>query len=239
MNYFYITGTSRGIGYAIAKELLKSKNNFVYGMARNSFIENNNYEHIEIDFSDLEQTKKFQFKEHEDAEKIVLINNAGVLGHVTQVGHLENEKIVQSYNVNLVSPSILTNNFIHAYKNSHSEKLILNVSSGAARHTIKSWSTYCSTKAGLEMFARVIMDEQKEMNGTPVKVFSIAPGVVDTEMQDEIREVEPENFPELDRFIQLKKEGKLEDPQLVGRYFADVINNPDKYKDPLMDLRDL
>jgi benzil reductase ((S)-benzoin forming) len=89
------------------------------------------------------------------------------------------------------------------------------------------------------MFARVIMDEQKEMNGTPVKVFSIAPGVVDTEMQDEIREVEPENFPELDRFIQLKKEGKLEDPQLVGRYFADVINNPDKYKDPLMDLRDL
>ena len=239
MNYFYITGTSRGIGKAIANELLKSKNNFVYGLSRNTFIDHKNYEHIEIDFSDLEQTKKFQFREHKDAEKIVLINNAGVLGHVTQVGNLQNEKIEQAYIVNLVSPAILTNNFINAYKDSTAEKFILNVSSGAARHTIKSWSTYCSTKSGLEMFARVIMEEQKEMDGSPVKVFSIAPGVVDTEMQDEIREVEPENFSELDRFIQLKKEGKLVDPELVGRYFADVINNPDKYENPLMDLRDL
>ncbi len=239
MNYFYITGTSRGIGKAITEELLKSKDNFVYGMSRNSMIEHKNYEHITIDFNDLDQTRNFEFKQHKDAGKLVLINNAGVLGHVTQVGNLETDEIIQSYNINLISPSILTNNFIHTYKESPAEKMVINVSSGAARHTISSWSTYCSTKSGLEMFARVIMEEQKEMGENPVKVFSIAPGVVDTEMQDEIREVEPENFSELDRFIQLKKEGKLEDPQLVGRYFADVINNPDKFKDPLMDLRNL
>ncbi|MFO8236273.1 MAG: SDR family NAD(P)-dependent oxidoreductase [Bacteroidales bacterium] len=239
MNYFYVTGTSRGIGKAIAEELFKSKDNYVYGMSRHSTIEKNQYEHITIDFNDLEQTKNFQFKQHNDAEKIVLVNNAGMLGHVTQVGNLETDKIIQSYNINLISPAILTNKFIHTYKDNPAEKIIVNVSSGAARHTIQSWSTYCSTKAGLEMYARVIIDEQKENEDNPVKVFSIAPGIVDTEMQDEIREVEPENFPELDRFIQLKKEGNLEEPAIVARYFADVINNPDKFKDPLLDLRDL
>jgi benzil reductase ((S)-benzoin forming) len=239
MNYFYITGTSRGIGKAIATELLKSKNNFVYGISRNSLIEHDQYKHITLDLNDLDKVKQFRFDQPENAEKIVLVNNAGVLGHVTQVGNLENDKIIQSYNINLISPALLTNNFIHTYKDSAAEKMIINVSSGAARHTISSWSTYCSTKAGLEMYTRVIMEEQKEMKGKPVRVFSIAPGVVDTEMQDEIREVEPENFSELDRFIQLKKEGQLEDPQIVARYYADVINNPDKYKDPLMDLRDL
>lgn len=239
MNYFYITGTSRGIGKAIAEELLKSKSNYVYGISRNSKIQHKQYEHITLDLNDLETVKKFEFHQHNDAEKVVLLNNAGVLGHVTPVGNLDNDKLIQAYKINLISPALLTNQFMNTYKNSEAEKLIINVSSGAARHTIKSWSTYCSTKSGLEMFARVIMDEQEQNNSNPVKVFSIAPGVVDTEMQDEIREVNPENFPELDRFIQLKKEGNLEDPTIVARYFVDVIDNPDKYKTHLMDLRNL
>ncbi|MFP3860760.1 MAG: SDR family NAD(P)-dependent oxidoreductase [Bacteroidales bacterium] len=239
MNYFYVTGTSRGIGKAIAQELLKSKSNYVYGISRHSTIQNKQYEHITLDLNDLESVKKFEFQQHKDAEKVVLVNNAGILGHVTPVGNLDNDKLIQSYKINLISPALLTNQFINKYKDSETEKIIINVSSGAARHTIKSWSTYCSTKSGLEMFARVIMDEQERNTSNPVKVFSIAPGIVDTEMQDEIREVNPENFPELDRFIQLKKEGNLEDPQIVARIFVDVINNPHKYKNHLMDLRDL
>ena len=238
MNYIYITGASRGIGKATAEELLKDDNNFVFGISRNSAISHKNYKHIELDLSDLGKVKAFQFNHFEDPQKIVLFNNAGILGEVTPVGNLDNEKIIQSHNINLVSPAILMNNFLSVYKESEAEKIIINTSSGAARHTIPSWSNYCSTKGGLEMFARVIADEQQDVKTNPAKVFSVAPGVVDTEMQDEIREVEPENFRELDKFVQLKKNGQLTQPEDVGKKYADIMLHPDKYPEMLMDLRE-
>lgn len=237
MNYFYISGTSRGIGKAITQELLKGQHNFVYGLSRHNTFENQNYQHITLDFSQPDQSRTFSFGDHPDAEKIVLINNAGILGHVTPVGGLYTDKIIRSYHINLVSPAILINKFMDRYKDHSAERMIINISSGAASHTVPSWSTYCSTKAGLEMFARVIMDEQQDVD-RPVKVFSIAPGVVDTEMQDEIREVEPENFRDLDRFVQLKKEGLLTSPEEVAEKIADIINHPHNYPERIMDLRE-
>jgi len=238
MNYFYITGTSRGIGKATAEELLKDSQNFVFGISRNASIAHKNYKHISLDLNDLEKVKAFEFELPKDAEKVVLFNNAGMLGHVTQVGNMDNDKIIQSHNINLISPAILINNFLSAFQNAQAEKIIINTSSGAASHTIPSWSTYCSTKAGLEMFARVIDDEQKDVTTNPAKIFSVAPGVVDTEMQDEIREVEPENFRDLDRFVKLKKEGLLISPDDVARQYADIIKNPEKYPEMIMDLRE-
>ena len=238
MNYFYITGTSRGIGKATAEELLKDNQNFVFGISRNAALSHKNYKHISLDLNDLEKVKAFQFELPEDAKKVVLFNNAGMLGHVTQVGKMDNDKIIQSHNINLISPAILINNFLSAFQNAQVEKIIINTSSGAASHTIPSWSTYCSTKAGLEMFARVIDDEQKDVKTNPVKVFSVAPGVVDTEMQDEIREVEPQNFRDLDRFVKLKNEGLLISPQDVARQYVDILKNPEKYPEMIMDLRE-
>ncbi len=237
MKYFYITGTSRGIGKATTEELLKDDNNFVFGISRHSSIQNKNYKHIPLDLNDLEKVKTFKFEELRDAEKIVLFNNAGILGHVTQVGNLDNDKIIASHNINLISPILLTNNFLSDYQESKAEKMIVNTSSGAANHTIPSWSTYCSTKAGLEMFARVIDDEQQDVKDNPVKVLSVAPGVVDTEMQDEVREVEPENFRELDRFVQLKKNGQLVKPEDVAKKYVDIMNHPENYPEMVMDLR--
>ena len=237
MRYYYITGTSRGIGKAVAEALLEDENNQVLGISRNHTLQHRNYTPLYLDLNDLESVREFQFGEHRDAEKIVLVNNAGILGHVTQVGRMYHDKIIQSYHVNLVSPSILINTFIGQYQDRDIEKMVLNTSSGAARHTIPSWSTYCSTKSGIEMFLRVIEDEQKDFE-YPFKIYSVAPGVVDTEMQDEIREVEPENFRELSRFVQLKKEGKLVDPKAVGKKFADIMEHPGNYPKTLMDLRD-
>ncbi len=55
MNYFFITGSSKGLGKALSELLLNNNNNFVYGFARNCSITHKNYTHIKLDFSDLKK----------------------------------------------------------------------------------------------------------------------------------------------------------------------------------------
>ena len=63
-------------------------------------------------------------------------------------------------------------------------KLVVNISSGAAKRPIEGWSAYCSAKAGLDMATRTLaLEQSRETN--PVRVLSFAPGIVDTRMQEE------------------------------------------------------
>lgn len=238
MNYFYITGTSRGIGKAIAEKLLEDASNTVIGISRNQTIEHERYRHVVFDLNMIEAVQAYQFEQYDDADKIVLINNSGVLGDVNHIGKMSSQKMVQSYNVNLIAPAILINSFMSAYAENEAEKMIINISSGAARHTINSWSTYCSTKSGLEMFTQVLNGEIQEAERNNVKVFSIAPGIIDTEMQSEIRQVPDEQFSSKDKFVQLKQNNQLTSPEEVAEKMADVIAHPNKYPDVVMDFRD-
>lgn len=79
-NYYYITGTSRGIGSALADLLLQNNNNFVFGISRTCSINHSNYKHIFLDLSDIHSVNNFSFEEHDSASMIVLINNSGMIG---------------------------------------------------------------------------------------------------------------------------------------------------------------
>lgn len=238
MNYYFITGTSRGIGKAIAEKLLTDQNARVIGLSRTNSIKHERYKHIAIDLRDLEQVRNFVFDQIDDAHKIVLINNSGVLGHVNYVGQLSPEKIIEAYQVNLIAPVLLINAFLKKIKTTDASKIIINISSGAARHVINSWSTYCSTKAGLEMFARVVESELTELDNRSIKIFSIAPGVVDTQMQTEIRALPDANFSGKSRFVSLKENNELFNVELVAAKLYEVIHNPENFPDLLMDFRE-
>jgi len=112
MNCFYITGTGRGIGKAIAEELLTDAENTVIGISRTQGIRSKNYIHHRIDLSSSEKISAFQFGEHPLAKQIVLINNAGSLGEVTHLGNLNNNEIAKAFNLNVTAPAILMNGFI-------------------------------------------------------------------------------------------------------------------------------
>jgi benzil reductase ((S)-benzoin forming) len=110
--------------------------------------------------------------------------------------------------VNFTSAAILCNKFIKAFQNSPIQKLIFNISSGAATSPYESWSNYCSAKAALNMFTEVVHLEQATQK-YPIQVFAIAPGVVDTAMQTKIRSTDVSKFPHKEKFIQLKENGNL------------------------------
>ncbi len=240
MNYFYITGSSSGIGKALTDLLLQDENNSIIGLSRTNQIENTRYEHHQIDLGNIDEVLSFNFPLHSEADKVVLINNAGTLGHVTQIGNMNDAEIQKAFNVNLTAPAVLINKFVKTYKNTKQEKIILNTSSGAARHTVTSWSVYCSSKAGIDMFSNVLEDEQKDLPlHHKTKIFSVAPGIVDTAMQDKIRSVPETDFKDVSRFITFKKENMLTSPEEVARKFADIIHHPANYPEVIMDLREL
>jgi benzil reductase ((S)-benzoin forming) len=141
--------------------------------------------------------------------------------------------------LNIVSPSLLMNNFVKAYKNNPVEKLVINISSGAAQKAYESWSTYCASKSGLDMYTSVAFLEQGLTKTVyPVRFFSIAPGIVDTMMQDEIREADPEKFAQLDKFKRYKNENLLASPAKTANRLVKFIENQHRFDKPLIDLRE-
>jgi len=240
MSIYFITGTSKGIGYNIAVSLLKDSSNLVYGLSRTNTIENKNFTHIKIDLSDIEQVNNFSFEINENLEKIVLINNAGIIGDIKQTGKVSNKSIIDTYNINTIAPSILINKFIAQFKSEEVDKIILNISSGAGRHTISSWATYCASKSAIDMYSQVVYDEQKRIQRKKsVKVYSIAPGIVDTPMQDVIRTAKVDDFEFVNQFIDYKEKSQLTSPKDVADKLINFLNNSNKYKNVIYDLREL
>ncbi len=240
MNYYFITGTSKGLGKSLANHLLSDNNNFVYGLSRTQTINHKNYKHFSIDLDNLTEVNKFSFDIPNDAKKIVLINNAGIIGEIKKVGNRSTQDIISTYNINTTAPSILMNSFIAKYQNINTEKIILNISSGAGRHTIESWAAYCASKAALDMYSQVIYDEQKHFNKElAVKIYSVAPGIVDTPMQDQIRLADKYDFPIVDNFINYKNVGALSSPDEISEKLLNLIENSRKYKSVIYDVREL
>jgi benzil reductase ((S)-benzoin forming) len=114
------------------------------------------------------------------------------------------------------------------------DRRILNISSGAGRNPTTGWGVYCSTKAALDMYSRVIHAEQGE-NG--VRVVSLAPGVVDTAMQATIRASNPRDFPEVSRFKEMHESGKLATPEGVAARILNYLDRDDFGTTDIDDVR--
>jgi len=228
MHYYFITGTGKGIGQAIAETALQDKHTVVYGISRNVSIEHERYHHQPADLSDITALRNNLHKVFpilDNPEKIVLINNAGVLGEVAYLGSQTTDNFEFVFDVNVIAPAMLMDTFISAYHEHTCPKIILNISSGAGQRPVDGWSAYCASKAALDMISLTCQKEQDILQ-SGIKVYALSPGVVDTAMQKQIREVTGEQFSELERFQDLKKEGNLQKPEEVSKKILQFIQHP-------------
>jgi len=238
MIVFYITGTSSGIGKAIAEQALRIEDSIVYGFSRSCSIDHANYKHTTVDLSIVDEALRLNFEKHSDAYKVVLINNAGTVGEVKPIGKQSDEAIVNVFNLNTICPAVLVNKMIQTYNGEDVSMIVVNISSGAARHPIESWAPYCASKSAIDMFSQVLQAE----NGYDTKklrIFSIAPGIVDTNMQQQVRESKPEDFPHLEKFIDYKKKGQLTTPEDVAQKILEIVEKPEGRQNVLLDVRQL
>lgn len=239
MIIFYITGTSSGIGKSLAEKALEIEGSLVYGFSRTNSIQNPNYIHTTIDLSNIEEVLKLNIHKHSEAFKVVLINNAGTIGDVKSIGNQTDKSMVDVFNLNTICPVVIANKFIQTYKNVDALQVIVNISSGAARHPIESWAPYCASKAALDMFSQVLQAENGYDLKGKVRVFSIAPGIVDTNMQQKVRNSDAKDFPHLDKFIGYKEKGQLSSPELVASKILEIIEKPERNQNVLLDIRQL
>lgn len=230
INIYIITGCSSGIGKALCEQLIQNTENFVVGISRNRPFEAENFEFISLDLSNLDSVKSYSFPNLDKYQKITLINNAGMLGEINTLDKIRLDSLENIMNVNYTAAMLLATRFIQKSQMLCSEKMIINISSGAASSPYISWANYCASKAALEMLSRCIALEQASKQ-FPIRCYSIAPGVVDTAMQKHIRNSSIENFPMLSKFEDLYHENKLYNPVIVAEKIIDVIDHPDQYPD--------
>ncbi|WP_166461108.1 SDR family NAD(P)-dependent oxidoreductase [Flavicella sediminum] len=224
-NIIVITGGSKGIGKALAKKYADN-DYLVFSIARNT-CPINDVHSIQGDLSNPENIEAYftsilQIVNLKKVSSFTLILNAGSLGTIGNIEKNPLNSIQKTVQLNLTGPLLFSSIFIEKLKEATFEKKIISISSGAAIKPYAGWSVYCSTKAGVDMMTRTIAEEQKTLvNG--VKVNAIYPGVVETNMQETIRNSPEKDFKNVQRFIDLKEKEELYTPDFV----ADKIYNLD------------
>jgi benzil reductase ((S)-benzoin forming) len=239
---FLITGASRGIGAALAGAL-NQRGASLFLVARGEIA--GSFADAEIFNADLSRIEdvdrvleKFSgFVEARPGASLTLINNAGTLAPIAPAHKCDAETVASAIRVNLLAPMHLSAGFIRAFADLDIEKRVVNISSGAASSAYAGWSTYCAAKAGLDHFTRCVGLEQ-EREDFPTMVISLAPGVVDTDMQSQIRASNEDDFPMLKKFAAFKASGSLPSPEQVSAKLLHFLDTWPLELGGIYDIRD-
>ncbi|HID39120.1 MAG TPA: SDR family NAD(P)-dependent oxidoreductase [Calditrichaeota bacterium] len=239
-NIAIVTGGGTGIGKAIALEIVKKQKMpvLIVGRRTNPLEETaalapKYIRYIPADVSTEEGRRKIADNLSAEAHVAALVHNAAVLGPVKPLEKITPAEWRQHQSINVEGPLFLTQKLIPNLKGGR----VLHISSGAAHHAYQGWGAYCTSKAALYMLYRVFKEELRKHD---IAVGSIRPGVVDTPMQDQVREASPEYFPAIERFFELKNLGQLLSPQVTARFIVHLLFevSADKFMEKEWDIYD-
>jgi benzil reductase ((S)-benzoin forming) len=238
-----VTGHTRGLGAALAEQLLE-RGIDVLGVSRslNASLAQRypqTFRDVELDLADTGRAAQWiagdalrQFVS--GAERVLLINNAGMVQPIGPIEGQDAAAIASAVSLNVAAPLMLAS-AVAAASSDAGDRRIVHVSSGAARNAYAGWSIYCATKAALDHHARAVaLDENRAL-----RICSLAPGVVDTGMQAEIRGSDTEKFPMREKFEDLKRSGRLATPEASAAKMIDYLLSDAFGQAATADIRDL
>ena len=166
-----------------------------------------------------------------------LINNAAALTRIGPVDECSDAELSSALRVGLEAPMLLTAAFLRATRSWTAPKRVLNISSGLGRRAMAAQSPYCAAKAGMDHFTRcVALDEAHRSHGA--RVVSLAPGVIDTDMQVHLRSADAAGFPDRASFIGLKQNGQLTSASDAAASVLAYLLRTDFGANPVADVRD-
>ena len=244
---YIITGASRGMGLAMAQQLLASGHSLLCisrrvndTLAAKAQAVGATLEQWPLDLVDstgsalrLKNWLQQPGRQHASA---TLINNAGVIPAIAPLSALAAPDIARALRVNLEAPIALSAAFLAATEDWGVPRKVLNISSGLGRRAMASQAVYCAAKAGLDHATRCLAQEEA-LKPRGARVCALAPGVIDTDMQDQLRSADASAFPDRARFEQLKSGGLLDSPEQAARKVLAWLARPDFGAEAVADVR--
>jgi 3-oxoacyl-[acyl-carrier protein] reductase len=188
-----ITGGSRGIGAAAAAALagagasvmLVARDGAAASRVADEIARENGQAHgTSCDVADYASVEAMVEETHRRfGYPDILVNNAGVIEPIALFAESDPAAWRRNIEVNLIGAyNVLRATMPHMIE--RRSGTVINVSSGAAHRPLEGWGAYCSAKAGLAMLTNAIT---LETAASGIRVFGLSPGVIDTEMQGQIR----------------------------------------------------
>ncbi len=243
MHLSIITGSSRGLGLAITGQLLQ-RGHRVLGIARGDTVAPVPAgAELEVWRADLAEPLPLAARLQQwlsgqpNVLSATLINNAGVVSTPGPLADGDLAELSASLRVGLEAAMLLTAAFLRATAVWTVPRRIVLVSSGLGRRAMAGSATYCAAKAGLDHLARAVaLEEAGQPHGA--KIVSLAPGIIDTDMQVQLRTADRARFPERDRFLGLKTAGQLDSPAIAATKLLRYLDRADFGSNPVGDVRD-
>jgi benzil reductase ((S)-benzoin forming) len=237
-----VTGASRGLGAALVRQAPADARVLAISRRRGLDTVRGGVEHVTADLGGepgwrtVAELFAREIPPHA-GRPIVFFHNAGVLTPIGFAGEVDPDAYAHNAVLNGVAPQILGDAFLRAATGCRAQATMVMISSGAGRRPYEGWSSYCAGKAAVDQWVRTVGLEQ-ERRGGRVRVLAVAPGVVATAMQEEIRATPARDFPQLAHFIELHEEGELRSADEVAR---ELWSLPEKAlpNGAVLDLRDV
>ena len=228
-----VTGTSAGIGQALALALLEEDWEVVGISRRPAEMAHELYRHWPADLGsadDLETLIQERLQPLLGAgahSRVALINNAAGMGQLTRFSGFNAPELQLLLAINVAAPMRLLGAALRAVSPTVPLRVV-NISSGAAHTPIPGLGDYCATKAALRLAGQTAAVEMSQ-EGRNAAVFSYEPGVVETGMQVAARSADPECFPSRATFQGFMDKGILARPEeVVGPVLAFVAGDPEE-----------
>ncbi len=248
-----LTGASRGMGLAMAMQLLDQGHQLLClsrhentELAEIAQLSKGKLEQWCVDLSDpgpvRERLHKWLSSQEKNAlASVTLINNAGVIPTVGPLSQCPAEELSNALRVGIEAPMQLTAGFLAATEAWASagwqgKRKVLNISSGLGRRPMAAQAPYCAAKAGMDLFTRCCaLEEEGKPNGA--SLVSLAPGVIDTDMQVQLRGSDATGFPDRQRFVDLKAKDQLSSPADAARAVLGWLDRVDFGQEVVADVR--
>lgn len=244
-----LTGASRGMGLAMAQQLLRDGHDLLCisrktneELAAQAVAAGRQCEQWPQDLGrgEVAAARLETWLQAQDAGQLAsltLINNAGLIPRIAPLGEIPATDLAESLRVDLEAPMLLTGAFLRATAQWRTPRRILNISSGLGRRAMASQAAYCAAKAGMDHFSRcVALEEALKPHGA--RICSLAPGVIDTDMQVQLRSADPARFPDMANFVGMKEKGVLSTPGEAAAKVLAFLQRADFGSNPVADVRD-
>jgi len=245
---FILTGASRGMGLAMAQQLLSPSVAVVClsrqpnaALAEQAAQCGATLEQWAVDLADgaaaaARLSQWLQIQAPGTLDSATLINNAGVIPALVPLSQSDPTDLAHALRVGLEAPLQLCAAFLGATESWPLPRKVLNISSGLGRRAMASQAGYCAAKAGMDHFTRCMaLDEALKPNGA--KVCSLAPGVIDTDMQAQLRSEDASGFPDRGAFAAMHQQGQLTSPTEAAHRVLAYLARPDFGADAVADVR--